>query len=199
MQLPQNQHMTKITDISQFRSRKSPMAPTMRDSGALFWKEPREYATPDVLRGLTDEEMAAVLIKGMFAIYHLSREHAKLARKVPEYLVDYARQFEKPIVPTAETLYGRYFMDDLVHPGDVIPDDLHELGMGTADNAGSCVHHARCLHGFLAAFVDDAPQAKRVLARLFRASTRRRSGRILLPLFEGCLEWTLDRRRLKPV
>lgn len=199
MQLPQNQHMTKVTDISQFRSRKSPMVLTTRGSGALFWKEPREDATPDVLRRLPDKEMAAVLIKGMFAIYHLSREHAKLGRKVPVYLIDHARQFEKPIMPTAETLYERYFMDNLIHPGDVIPDDLYELGMGTADNASSRVHHALSLHRFLAALVDDASQAERVFARLFYASTRPRSRRILLPLLEACRQWTLDRRRPKLV
>lgn len=189
--------MDNVTDLGQFRSRKSPMAPTMRDSGALFWKEPPADASPDVLRGLPDEEMAAVLIKGLFAIYHLSREHAKLRRKVPGYLYAYAREFEEPIIPTAEVLYERYFMDSLIHPGDEIPQDLLELGCGTADNASACVHHALRLHRFLAAFADDVPRAERLCACLFHASTRHRSGRMLLPLFGACREWTLHRRRFR--
>lgn len=191
--------MSKITDINQFRSRRSPMAPTLRDSGALFWKEPRADATPEALRGLPSEEMAAVLIKGLFAIYHLSREHTKLPRKVPDYLYDYAEQFEEPIVPTAETLYERYFHKGLFHPGDDIPDDLFELGTGTARNANSCVHHALRLHAFLAAFVDDASRPERVLDRLFHTTTRQRSARIPLPLFQACRRWSLDRPRLIPV
>ena len=127
--------MTKVTDLSQFRSRRTPMAPTLRDSGALFWKEASADATPDALRELPPEEMAAVLIKGMFAIYHLSGNRAKLPKKVPEYLYDYALLFEMPIIPTAETLYAQYFYEDPFHPGDDIPDDLYELGMGTARNA----------------------------------------------------------------
>lgn len=191
--------MSKITDLNQFRSRRSPMAPTLRDSGALFWKEPRADAAPEVLRALPVEEMAAVLIKGLFAIYHLSREHAKQPRKVPDYLYDYAEQFEEPIVPTAETLYVRYFHEGHFQPGDDIPDDLFELGMGTARTADSCVHHALRLHAFLAAFVDDLSQAERVAHRLFHTTTRRRSARMLLPLFEACRQWSLGRQRLKPV
>lgn len=190
--------MTKVTDLSQFRSRRSPMAPTLRDSGALFWKEASANVTPDALRELPWEEMAAVLIKGMFAIYHLSREHAKLPKKVPDYLYDYALRFEMLIIPTAETLYAQYFHGGPFHPGDDIPDDLYELGMGTARNASSCVHHALRMHQLLAACVDNAPQAACVLAGLFRTTTRRRSGRILLPLFEACRQRSLDRRRLKP-
>lgn len=188
--------MTKVSDINQFRSRRSPMAPTLRDPGALFWKEASADATPDALRGLPLEEMAAVLIKGMFATYHLSREHAKPPPKVPEYLCDYALQFGMPIIPTAETLYEQYFHGGPFRPGDDIPDDLYELGMGTARNASPCVHHALRMHQLLTAFVDDAPQAERVLAMLFRTTTRRRSGRLLMPLFEACRQWALDRQRL---
>lgn len=191
--------MPKITDINQFRSRKSPMAPTLRDSGALFWKEPRADATPETLRELPDEEMAAVVIKGLFAIYHLSREHAKLPRKVQDYLYDYALQFEEPIIPIAETLYERYFHEGRFHPGDDIPDDLFELGMGTARNADSSIHHALRLHAFLAAFVDDLPQAEGVAHRLYRATARQRSARMLLPLFKTCRQSLVDRQRLKPI
>jgi hypothetical protein len=191
--------MHKITDINQFRSRRSPMAPTFRASGALFWNEPRADATPETLRELPDEEMAAVLIKGLFAIYHLSREHAKLPRKVPDYLYNYARQFEEPIVPTAETLYERYFHEDRFHPGDDIPDDLYELGMRTARNVRSSSHHALRLHKFFTAFADDPLQAERALHRLFRETTRSRSGRLLLPLFAACRRWSLDRQRLRLV
>lgn len=190
MQLPREQAMTKVTYIRQFRSRRSPMAPTLRDSGALFWKEASADATPDALRGLPQEEMAAVLIKGMFAIYHLSREHAKLPKKVPDYLYDYALQFEEPIVPTAEILYAQYFHGGPFHADNDIPDDLYELGIGTGRNASSCVHHALRMHQVLAAFVDDAP---RLIAGLFRSTTRCRSGRLLLPLFEACRQWSIDR------
>lgn len=191
--------MPKITDINRFRSRRSPMAPTLRDLGALFWKEPRADATTEVLRALPDEEMAAVLIKGLFAIYHLSREHAKLPKRVPDYLYDYALQFEEPIIPIAETLYERHFHEGLFHPSDDIPDDLFELGMGTARNADSSIHHALRLHAFLAAFVDDLLQAERVAHWLFRATARQRSARMLLQLFETCRQWLADRQRLKSV
>lgn len=191
--------MPKITDINQFRSRRSPMAPTLRNSGALFWKEPRADATPEELRALPDEEMAAILIKGLFAIYHLSRKHATLPRKVPDYLYDYAKQFEEPIVPAAETLYGHFFHGTPCHPGDEIPDDLFELGMGTARNTDSCVRHGLRLHAFLAAFAGDVPQAERAAHRLFRATVHPGSARLLLPLFETCRRWVIDRQRLKPV
>lgn len=191
--------MPKITDIDQFRSRRSPMAPTLRDSGALFWKEPRADATPEVLRSLSDEEMAAVLIKGLFSIYHLSREHAKLPRKVPDYMYDYAQQFEEPIIPIAETLYERYFREGRFHLGDDIPDDLFELGMGTARNADSCTHHALRLHAFLAAFVADAEQAEHVVDRLLQAREQRTSRRTLLQLFKAGRQWSLERQRLTPV
>ncbi len=191
--------MTKITDISQFRSRRSPMAPTLRDPGALFWTEPPKDAPPEILRKLPDEEMAAVLIKGMFAIYHLSREHAKLPRKVPDYLYEYSQQFEEPIIPTAETLYERYFHEGQFHPGDDVPDDLFELGMGTADNVSPCIHHALRMHQLLLAFVDEPSDAERIMDRLFHATRRRRSGRIMLPLFEACRQWLLDRQRLKSI
>ena len=199
MRLSPEQAMTKVTDISQFRSRRLPMAPTLRDSGALFWKEASADATPGALRRLPQEEMAAVLIKGLFAIYHLSREHATLPKKVPDYLYDYSLRFEEPIIPTAETLYAQHFHGGPFHPEDDIPDDLYELGMGTARNASSCVHHALRMHQFLVAFVDDAPLAERVLTGLFRSTTRCRSGRLLAPLFEACRQWALDRQRLKLV
>ena len=192
--------MTKIFDISQFRSRKSPKAPMVRNPGASLWKEPGEDASPEALRGLPDEEMAAILVKGMFAIYHLSREHAKLSRKVPDYLYAYALTFEEPIVPTAETLYAQYFHDGVpFHAGDDIPDDLYELGMGTAANADASIHHALVLHRFLTAFIDDVPQAERICAWLFRATTQRRRSRMLLPLFDACRQYGMNRRHLDPI
>lgn len=191
--------MSKITDINLFRSRRSPMAPTLRDSGALFWKEPRADATPEVLRALPDEEMAAVLIKGLFAIYHLSREHAKLPRKVPDYLYDYALKFEVPIIPAAEKVYELCFLGRLLRRKDDIPEDLLDLGLFGTETADQCVHHAVRMHAFLAAFVDDAVQTEHVVDRLLQTRAQRTSRRILLQLFKACRQWSLGRQRLKSV
>lgn len=191
--------MTKPTDINEYRQRTSPMAPTLRGSGALFWVEPGADATPDTLRKLPDDQIAAILIKGLFAIYHLSREHAELPRKVPGYLYAYAQKFEAPIIPVAETLYERYYFGRPFQCGDDIPADLMDLGFGTVEDAGVCVHHAQKMHRLLVAFADDAAHANRLVHRLFSATGKHRRARTLLPLFEACGRWSLDRQRMKPV
>lgn len=191
--------MSKITDINQFLSRSSPRAPTLWDSSALFWKEPRADATAEVLRALPDEEMAAVLIKGLFAIYHLSQKHAKLPRKVPDYLYDYALQFEVPIIPAAEKVYESSILGRLLRRKDDIPEDLLDLGLFGTETADQCVHHAVRMHACLAAFVDDAVQAEHVVDRLLQTKAQRTSRRILLQLFKACRQWSLGRQRLKSV
>lgn len=190
--------MTESTDISKYRPRASPMAPTLRDSGALFWLDPRPDVALDTLRKLPEEEMAAILIKGLFAIYHLAREHAKVPRRVPDYLYTYARAFDEPIIPTAETLYEQYFFERPIRCGDDIPEDLLELGLGTARNVNVCVHHAQRMHRLLLAFADHVPEAFRVAHWLFHVTKERRKAQILL-LFEACAQWSIERRRLKSV
>lgn len=141
---------------------------------------------------LSDAELVLVLIKGLFALYHLVREHAAEPRRLPHYLYRYAEQYEDAIVPTAETLYELYESGYLALPQWHSADNPFTIGMGAAESSTTCVRFAWNLHTLLLAFAACPEQVERTLHRLFHYTTRPRSSRILVPLFEVCRRWLAE-------
>ena len=105
-------------------------------------------------------------MKGLFAIYHLTREHKWQHRELPSYLYAFALEFAVPIIPTAEGLYERHFGEPQSEACRDIPDDLLELGRGTVDNFTVCLHHARQMHRLLEALATDGREALSIMFRI---------------------------------
>lgn len=147
----------------------------------------------------SDAELALILIKGLFALYHLVREHAAAPRRLPHYLYEYAEQYEDPLVPTAETLYELFENGYSALPQGHTDEDPFAIGTDTAESRTTCAHHVRDLHHLLLALAAYPSQVERTLHRLFHYTTRPRSSCILLPLFEACQTWAVARYKPKPI
>ena len=119
---------------------------------------------------LDGDRIPAIMVKGCFALYHLVREHKQRHTRVPKYLLGFARIYEDPLIPTAETVYEDFF-DGGCAPGE-IPEHLLDVGLATADDVAVCVRHAMRLHYTLEACAnsdDEAPRdiLKSILPRGF--------------------------------
>jgi hypothetical protein len=135
------------------------------DNGVLWLDPPTDEQIASVT-ALPLECIAAILVKGCFALYHLVREHRRRRTKVPEYLLRFARTYEEPLIPIAETMYLNYFDYDLEKVE--IPEHLLDLGLATADQVAACVLHAMRLHRLLEAFGKDGGTTQRAFFRAMR-------------------------------
>ena len=116
----------------------------------VFWLDPADEEPVKVMTKLPPERIAAIVVKGCFALYHLVREHRRRRTSVPEYLLRVAREHDIPLIPAAEALYVAYFEGG--HWPDDIPQGLLDIGSSTADSAAECIPHALRLHRLLEAF-----------------------------------------------
>lgn len=116
----------------------------------VFWLDPAAEEQVEVMTKLPAERIAAIVVKGCFALYHLVREHRRRRTSVPQYLLHLAREHENPLIPAAEALYIAYFEGGR-WPDD-IPKGLLDIGLSTADHAAECTPHAWRLHRLLEAF-----------------------------------------------
>lgn len=139
--------MKKITDITQYANQKRAHKADEDDDfddvpdidNSWCWPDDPDESF-DAFCPPGPERMAAIIVKGSFALYHLVREHRAKRTNVPAYLLAFARACEEPLIPAAESLYLAFF--DHGREPDEIPGDLLELGLSTADSVAACVPHA---------------------------------------------------------
>lgn len=150
--------MAKITDIKNY-----PRPPRKRRQGRdagieldlppdincnMSWDDPPSAELDKDPEELLDgDRIPAIVVKGCFALYHLVREHKRRRTRVPKYLLAFARTYEEPLIPAAETVYEDFFGGGC-DPGE-IPEHLMDVGLDTAYNVDVCVRHALRLHYLL--------------------------------------------------
>ena len=161
----------------------------------MFWDDPpHEDIDHACARELDGGDIPAILVKGCFALYHLVREHRRRRTRVPKYLLEFARTYEEPLIPAAETVYEDFF-DSGCDPGE-IPEHLLDLGLAAADDVAVCVRHAMRLHSLLEACAGADRKAPREILRLIMPRG------FALPLLLGlmlaeCRHWEAAQRPLK--
>ena len=199
--------MAKIIDItkhSKGRRKRARGHDTDRDLEDLpdinynvFWDDPpSEDIDHACARERDGGDIPAILVKGCFALYHLVREHRRRRTKVPKFLLAFARTYEEPLIPAAETVYEDFF-DSGCDPGE-IPEHLLELGLATADDVAVCVRYVMRLHGLLEACTSADGKAPR---DIFKSIVPRS---FALPLLLGLMlaeyrRWATAQRPLKLV
>lgn len=99
---------------------------------------------------LSPPRIAAVVVRGCFGLYHLVRKHDGRQTSVPLYLLQFARDYEVPIIPAAEQLYFKFFCEHGEQPNEV-PRDLYELGCVECEDANTCSAYAQRLHDLIEA------------------------------------------------
>jgi hypothetical protein len=110
--------------------------------------------------------IAAIVIRGCFGLYHLVREHDRRNASVPPYLLQFARDYEIPIIPAAEQLYFAFFCENGEQPDDV-PRELHELGCVECEDADRCSVYAQQLHELIEAFAKSGAASHPLLPVVF--------------------------------
>lgn len=99
---------------------------------------------------LSPPRIAAIVVRGCFGLYHLVREHEGRHTSVPIYLLQFARDYEVPIIPAAEQLYFTFFCEHGEQP-DEVPRDLYELGCVECEDPNTCSVYAQRLHDLVEA------------------------------------------------
>jgi hypothetical protein len=128
---------------------------------------------------LTPPDIAAIVVRGCFGLYHLVREHDGRRTSVPPYLLQFARDYEVPLIPAAEQLYFAFFCEHGEQP-DEVPRELFELGCVECEEADRCSVYAQQLHELVEAFAKSGAALHPLLPVVFAGGEPRLLVQIML-------------------
>lgn len=113
-----------------------------------------------------DADIAAIVVHGGCALYSIAHEHRPRKTRVPNYLLQFAREHENALIPAMEALYVPYFCEAGVHP-DGIPGPLREAIVTATNDPTLCARDALRLHRLLIAFQDEYIVSQRKVLEYF--------------------------------
>lgn len=153
------------------------------------WPDQAEDESVDAITELSPQRIAAIVVRGCFGLYHLVREHADQRTSVPSYLLQFARDYEDPIIPAAEQLYFSFFCENGERP-DEIPRDLYELGCVECKDVDRCSAYAQRLHTVVEALAAFDGVSHPLLPTVFRDGETRLLMQVVLVEYH---RWTASR------